>query len=193
MLKLSHDKSHAFYDCFGRIFFVLNSVRKFKFCKHLQVSCRTNVIFMIIISWMLFLVGSCPLLSNLGNGSLTYSHRRRIWRTSANYRCNSGFAIRGLSFRTCRSDRQWSGRKPICTGLLERNFEWVSLKFTNILKVYWAKNTKEIVRFLKSCRLMQTSVCSSHKSDDIFYIFLSFKNKQINSLTHCTHYLTFHH
>ena len=54
----------------------------------------------------------CPALTIPENGNLDTSGL--IFRSTAIYSCNVGYAINGNSTRLCQSDRNWSGLPPIC-------------------------------------------------------------------------------
>ncbi|CAK8674588.1 unnamed protein product [Clavelina lepadiformis] len=59
----------------------------------------------------------CPTLPDIANGTITYSHQTKRWRTTARYQCDEGFTILGVDLRTCQSDKKWSGEAPICISL----------------------------------------------------------------------------
>ncbi len=69
---------------------------------------------------------TCPFLSNLGNGSLTYSdlhdqNSSYAFNVVATYSCNTGFSLVGNSNRTCTGDGNsttgaFSGMDPTCEG-----------------------------------------------------------------------------
>ncbi|CAK8674590.1 unnamed protein product [Clavelina lepadiformis] len=62
-------------------------------------------------------LAACPTLPDIANGTITYSHQTKRWRTTARYQCDEGFTIRGVDLRTCQSDKKWSGEAPICISL----------------------------------------------------------------------------
>ena len=65
-------------------------------------------------------VAECPKLENPENGAFEYNSpmqdKERIWKSTATYKCNDGFVLRGVSLRTCQSNQEWSGEEPFCLG-----------------------------------------------------------------------------
>ena len=55
---------------------------------------------------------NCSVPTSPADGSVTYSGLG--FEATANYTCNSGYNLVGLSSRTCQSDSMWSGVKPTC-------------------------------------------------------------------------------
>lgn len=55
---------------------------------------------------------TCDNLSNPANGRVVLSGNNP--GSTATYRCNAGFRLRGESRRTCQTNGQWSGKAPTC-------------------------------------------------------------------------------
>ncbi len=63
---------------------------------------------------ILSFAGECHSLGHPSNGRVSVPSR--IEGNRATYSCDSGYALRGSSSRSCRSDGTWSGGEPICHG-----------------------------------------------------------------------------
>ena len=57
-------------------------------------------------------VVDCGPLSNPDNGLVIFG--TTTLGSLANYSCNTGFALMGLSSRMCGVDGSWSGEIPVC-------------------------------------------------------------------------------
>ena len=66
----------------------------------------------IIVTLNFIYIGTCSYLSSPSYGRVSVTTDDIGGR--ANYTCNSGFRLVGLSTRTCLSDGTWSGSEPIC-------------------------------------------------------------------------------
>nr|CAB3266729.1 sushi, von Willebrand factor type A, EGF and pentraxin domain-containing protein 1-like [Phallusia mammillata] len=56
----------------------------------------------------------CPALAGIPDGRVTYRGRTRKYNSRAQYVCNQGYSLRGEAFRSCRSDKKWSGTEAKC-------------------------------------------------------------------------------
>ena len=56
----------------------------------------------------------CGTLNNPVDGSVMIMDDR-VFGSSVEYRCNTGFLLIGNIMRTCQSNSQWSGSEPTCT------------------------------------------------------------------------------
>ena len=61
----------------------------------------------------------CGPLLNPVNG--TISLMRTTIGSVANYSCDSGFLLMGLSSRICEVNQSWSGDAPVCEGEFLKN------------------------------------------------------------------------
>ena len=56
----------------------------------------------------------CGRLSSPENGAVTF--RSTTFGSRADYSCNDGFLLLGLSSRMCMENGSWSGEAPVCEG-----------------------------------------------------------------------------
>nr|XP_058971506.1 sushi, von Willebrand factor type A, EGF and pentraxin domain-containing protein 1-like [Pocillopora verrucosa] len=61
----------------------------------------------------------CPSLKDIPNGSVQASCKIYLdgstrYGGRCFYRCNSGYDLKGVSYRDCQADGKWSGTEPIC-------------------------------------------------------------------------------
>ena len=59
---------------------------------------------------------TCPILTALSNGMISYNMGTILVDTVATYTCDTGYTLNGGSTRTCGSDGVWSGSDPTCQG-----------------------------------------------------------------------------
>ena len=59
----------------------------------------------------------CGTLSNPLNGNVTFT--TTTVGSGANYSCDAGFVLMGLSSRVCVVNGSWSGEAPVCRGELK--------------------------------------------------------------------------
>ena len=57
-------------------------------------------------------VNMCPTLDNPANGNLVLSGNTS--GETADYTCDTGFSLVGMSQRSCQSNGTWSGSEPTC-------------------------------------------------------------------------------
>ncbi len=63
-----------------------------------------------------FSTGICSDLPSLTNGMISYNADGgiRLVDSTATHSCDNGYALAGVSVRTCGSDGEWSGSAPVC-------------------------------------------------------------------------------
>ena len=64
-------------------------------------------------------IGTCQPLPLVDNGLIAYSvlaneNNEYLAGSVANYTCEDGFEIFGMSTRTCQRNMTWSGHEPCC-------------------------------------------------------------------------------
>ena len=66
----------------------------------------------------ILLVVTCPALSELSHGRVSYSQsaigERYPSGTVGSFRCNDGYHRQGSSFSTCQTSENWSNQSPTC-------------------------------------------------------------------------------
>lgn len=58
----------------------------------------------------------CVDLEDPPNGNVIFSGS--LFGSQANYSCDQGFNLIGVSMRTCQANELWSGSEPTCEGVL---------------------------------------------------------------------------
>ena len=65
----------------------------------------------------LILTVDCGTLTNPDNGHVNHTAGTTVGQT-ANYSCNTGYALVGDSTRTCQATGEWSESEPTCQGIV---------------------------------------------------------------------------
>ena len=76
------------------------------------------IILYTIIMCFIFLLVSCPSLSDPNNGMINCSlgdNGTLSYEDTCSFTCNTGYELTGSDTRTCQSDGSWSGSDAVCS------------------------------------------------------------------------------
>ena len=74
-------------------------------------------VFNMIMTNVLFILVSCPQLTDPNNGVIDCSlgdDEVPSYEDTCSYTCNTGYELTGSDTRTCQSDGSWSGSDDVC-------------------------------------------------------------------------------
>ena len=74
-------------------------------------------IYIYIYIILLYILVSCPSLTNPNNGMINCSlgdDKVPSYEDTCSYTCNTGYQLNGSDTRTCQSDGSWSGSDAMC-------------------------------------------------------------------------------
>lgn len=76
----------------------------------------------LLVSNILMYVGvECGTLETIANGRVEFD--ATTFPSVANYSCDVGFTLLGVSQRACQAEATWSGQEPVCQGTSKHTYK----------------------------------------------------------------------